>query len=131
VRAPPLLPTDTYLIQQHTVDPLTVFDLSIHPNLKTLSIHDRSWADPEEFDDKHLIPFVTKLAAPTLEVVSFHLDLTLYRALDWSPLDAFFSPARFPSLARVAFVHSAPQDVEFLRKALPLLSASGVMRVEL
>ncbi|KAJ7705392.1 hypothetical protein B0H17DRAFT_1175269 [Mycena rosella] len=118
----------TWVLDYSDVDPLTVFDLSLHTALRTLSLTDRSWADPEEFADKHLIPFVTRLAAPTLEAISFHLDLALYRALDWGPLDAFFAaPARFPALRRVAFVRCSPKDAEFLRRALPALSAAGVL----
>ncbi|KAJ7100651.1 hypothetical protein B0H15DRAFT_927333 [Mycena belliarum] len=119
----------TWVLDYSDVDPLTVFDLALHPNLTTLSITDRSWADPEEFDDCHLIPFVTRLAAPALEAVSFTLDLALYRALNWEPLDAFFASTRFPALRSVAFVRSSPQDGDFLHHALPRLSSLGVLRV--
>ncbi|KAJ6511668.1 hypothetical protein DFH09DRAFT_1333807 [Mycena vulgaris] len=112
------------------VDPSTVFDLSIHTNLKTLTIADRSWTDPVEFDNRKLIPFVKKLASPTLETVSFELDLALYRALNWSTFDDFFSPARFPHLRSVVFTRTTGYDRYFLRTALPSLSASGMLRIE-
>ncbi|KAJ7088613.1 hypothetical protein C8R44DRAFT_991042 [Mycena epipterygia] len=120
----------TWVLDYSDVDPLTVFDLSLHPSLRTLALTDRSWADPEEFDDRHLIPFVSRLAAPGLTHVSFDLDLALYRALNWAPLDALFaSSARFPALRSVAFVRSPPHDEPFLRRALPLLNASGILKV--
>ncbi|KAJ6598473.1 hypothetical protein DFH09DRAFT_58459, partial [Mycena vulgaris] len=120
----------TWVLDYSDVDPTTVFDLSIHTNLKTLTIQDRSWADPEEFNDKHFIPFITKLAAPSLESISFDLDLSLYRALNWAPFDAFFaSAARFPVLRTVIFTRTAPYDRDFLRRSMPLLNASGVLRI--
>ncbi|KAJ7489373.1 hypothetical protein FB451DRAFT_1390530 [Mycena latifolia] len=124
----------TWVLDYSDVDPTTVFDLALHPSLTTLSITDRSWADPDEFDDAHLIPFITRLSARALESISFALDLALYRALDWAPLDSFFADAeRFPALRRVAFVRtgsgSTPAaqdaDVVWLRGKLPRLSAAG------
>ncbi|KAJ6511753.1 hypothetical protein DFH09DRAFT_1333534 [Mycena vulgaris] len=74
------------------VDPSTVFDLSIHTNLKTLTIQDRSSADPEEFDDRMHIPFVKKLAMPTLESVSLEINSSRHYVLDWVSLGGFFFP---------------------------------------
>jgi hypothetical protein len=113
-----------------------------------LDIHDSS----ADYEALQMIPSITKLAAPALERLSLELDLgqALYTSLDWASLDAFLSPARFPRLRNVTFKCSAHGDHfyedylegeddeepetddehEFLRGALPLLQASGVLRTE-
>ncbi|KAJ7846900.1 hypothetical protein B0H13DRAFT_2406685 [Mycena leptocephala] len=131
-----------------SVDTFAVVNLSLHPNLRTLDIHDSS----ADYEALQMIPSITKLAAPSLERLSLDLDLgqALYTSLDWASLDAFLSPARFPRLRNVTFKcsihrhhfyddHFEGEDDEepdvddehkFLHGALPLLYASGVLRIE-
>jgi len=115
------------------VDAPTVFDFSLHPNLKTLVIRDRSWGG---FDRNQLHLWMSTLAAPALERLVLTLDLTLYdRHCNWAALDAFLCSARFPALRNVVFKcgnhagHSSDNH-EFLHEMLPLLEASGVVQTE-
>ncbi|KAF7368955.1 Cytoplasmic protein [Mycena venus] len=80
---------------EFAVDALTVLDLSLHPNLRTLHISDASWA---YCDTNQMIPLMTKLVAPALEHLTLELDLglTVYQSLNWAALDAFLSSAGFP-----------------------------------
>ena len=90
-------------ISSHAVDASTVFDLSLHPNLKTLAIHDSSRADPEIFDPNPMLQFIVKLAAPTLECLSLDFDPSIYRGQYWRgscPRHDF--PACEPSCASAA-----------------------------
>jgi hypothetical protein len=126
-----------------------VVNLSLHPNLRTLDIRD-PWA--ADYEPDAMISFITKLAAPALERFSSSLDLgqAVHTSLDWTSLDTFLSPARFPRLRNFTFKCSAHGDHyyadryyedgyevlevedkhEFLHGALPLLYASGVLRTE-
>jgi hypothetical protein len=76
---------------------------------------------------------INTLAAPVLQSLLLDIDLLLYS--DWAALDVFLGPARFPRLRSVIFKCSAHGDHpsaghQFLRRALPLLGASGVLRTE-
>ncbi|KAJ7901584.1 hypothetical protein B0H13DRAFT_2027602, partial [Mycena leptocephala] len=78
-----------------------------------------------------LLQLITRLSAPTLELFTLEMDVSVYRNLDWAALDAFLSPARFPRLRKVVFDCSkltiSFDPYEFLRGVLPLLEASGVL----
>ncbi|KAF8217838.1 hypothetical protein K438DRAFT_1747104 [Mycena galopus ATCC 62051] len=110
-----------------TADPFAAFDLALHPNLETLTIHDDTGRDR---DPKALLRFIKSLAAPNLERLALHLNFRCDNS-DWAALDAFLAPARFPSLHSVTFTchmlwqHEEPH--EFLHTKLPLLVASGVI----
>ncbi|KAF7369069.1 hypothetical protein MVEN_00233700 [Mycena venus] len=109
-----------------------MFDLGPHSNLKTLSIRDFSMGlNPQDFDPTPMLQIIMTLAAPKLEQLSLGIFvLPSYRNLNWASLDAFLSPARFPRLQKVLFSGSR-DETQFLRGALPLLEASGVLAVEL
>ncbi|KAF7368954.1 hypothetical protein MVEN_00221700 [Mycena venus] len=130
------------------VNTFDVFNLSLHRNLITLDM-DFSWVYSEAHVNA-MIPWITKLVAPTIECLSLELDLScsVYQSFDWAALDAFFSPARFPRLRSITFkcfehgnheygdyAYENDDDEEpdidaehkFLRGALPLLEASGVL----
>ncbi|KAF7374399.1 Methyltranfer-dom domain-containing protein [Mycena sanguinolenta] len=118
---------------------LTTIDLSLHPNLQTLHIHDGSW-------------FIMNLASPSLEHLTLELDLSrpAYEELDWAALDGFLSPARFPRLRSVVimceqhgnhdydeYYYDEPEEEpeidfehEFVRRVLPLLAESELLRTE-
>ncbi|KAF7369074.1 hypothetical protein MVEN_00234200 [Mycena venus] len=88
----------------------TVFDLALHPNLKTLTLHDSSWDSSwifdyglRSFDTNQMIQFITRLSAPTLERISVALYLRVYENAHWEALDAFLCSDRFPRLRTVAF----------------------------
>ncbi|KAJ6560114.1 hypothetical protein B0H19DRAFT_1260761 [Mycena capillaripes] len=136
------------------LDALTVLDLSVHPNIRTLHISDIPW---NYCDASQMIPLITKIVAPALEHLTLELDLppeadlasSVYQNVDWGVLDAFLSSAGFPCLRRVtlkcrthkyhSFDGTADDDGEksgrsdeheFVRGALPLLEASGMLQTE-
>ncbi|KAJ6551419.1 hypothetical protein B0H19DRAFT_1236594 [Mycena capillaripes] len=123
----------TWTPEASEVDSLIVFDLSLHPNLKTLTIRDKSWYTRHGFDPDQMITLITIFFAPDLECLSLHFVPALYRDrvhFDWAALDAFLSPARFPYLRNVVFAYDTDSDeLEFLRSVLPSLHASGVLRI--
>ncbi|KAJ6580967.1 hypothetical protein B0H19DRAFT_1251237 [Mycena capillaripes] len=124
----------------------TLFDLSLHPNLLTLHINHFGWTDDQA---TQMITMIMNLAASALEHLSLDLDLgqSVYQSLDWAPLDAFLTQARFLRLKSVNFrcnTHGEhyfdnwdgdeepefDEEPGFLRKALPLLEASGILQTE-
>ncbi|KAJ6580966.1 hypothetical protein B0H19DRAFT_1251236 [Mycena capillaripes] len=146
----PLLPPGTHLTcaaRPSSVFDSTVIDLSLHPNLLTLHINHSGWTDDQA---TQMITMITKLAAPALEHLSLDLDLgrSVYQSLEWAALDAFLTQARFPQLRSVNlrcnaygehFFDDYDEDEEepefdeehdFLRRALPLLKALGLLQTE-
>ncbi|KAJ6486728.1 hypothetical protein C8R45DRAFT_995654 [Mycena sanguinolenta] len=122
------LEIDLYGMILEDVDPSSVFDLTLHPNLQTLTVRD------DMPDQDTLFRVVTRLVAPNLERMSVHLD-PLYQNWDhWVTLDGFFNGARFSSLQTVKFMCYRPDhedeshDDTRLRESLPLLVASGRYR---
>jgi hypothetical protein len=114
-----------------TADPSTVFDLKMHPNLKTLTVRDAiPLRPPDNFDPNQFIRLIKRLAAPDLERLSLILELRLYESLDWAALDQFLSTDRFPRMRSVVVVASADPDKEFVRQALPLLGRSGILQLD-
>ncbi|KAF7369105.1 hypothetical protein MVEN_00237700 [Mycena venus] len=109
-------------------NPATVYDLSLHPNLKTLAISDYSEYPLENSDPNPMTPFITRLTTPALECFLLDLHLSMYQNMDWAALDEFFSPARLPRLRTV--LCRSRGDQTFLRGALPILRASGVLWTE-
>jgi hypothetical protein len=109
------------LFSSHTVDPITVFDLSLHPNLKTLTIRGSSRVN-------NLI--TSSLVAPALESLSLDFNTSLYQGRHWETMDAFLIPARFPRLHKVVFRCRNSDDGNYLYTALPLLRATGVLQIE-
>ncbi|KAF7368969.1 hypothetical protein MVEN_00223200 [Mycena venus] len=106
-----------------------VIDLSLHPNLRTLIIRDHVCPRSSH----HMIILLQRLAAPGLESLSLQLKLSTYRKFNWAALEAFLCPTRFPRLRRVEFSQDGdynPNGLQFLREALPLLEASGVLRTD-
>ncbi|KAJ7856631.1 hypothetical protein B0H14DRAFT_2752261 [Mycena olivaceomarginata] len=98
-------------------DPSTVFDLKMHPNLKTLTVRDAiPLRPPDNFDPNQFIRLIKRLAAPDLERLSLILELRLYESLDWAALDQFLSTDRFPRMRSVVVVASADPDKEFVRQ---------------
>jgi hypothetical protein len=110
----------------------TVFDLSLHPNLRTMTIRDSSWGAPDQFDPEPMILLICRLAARALECFSLDLNLSLYWTFNWAALDAFLCPERFPRLRSVIITDHGGHDNthEFLSEALPSLAASRVLRTE-
>ncbi|KAF7377639.1 hypothetical protein MSAN_00186700 [Mycena sanguinolenta] len=114
-----------------SLDVHALFDLSLLRNLRTLSIRDattprrRTRSNPAP-----MLMLIRGLVAPALESFSLDLDLQLYRHLDWAALDSFLSPVRFPRLQKVVCRCRHSPDGLFLRKALPLLEASGVLLIQ-
>ncbi|KAJ7901603.1 hypothetical protein B0H13DRAFT_2027673 [Mycena leptocephala] len=111
-----------------------MFDLSLHPNLRTLSVYHY---DTGDYDPTRFMVFIKTLAAPALELLSFELFPLLPRGIDWPALDAFLcSEIRFPRLRMVLFKCSchlpreAPDMHDNLREVLPLLGAAGVLKME-
>ncbi|KAJ6476287.1 hypothetical protein C8R45DRAFT_375699 [Mycena sanguinolenta] len=101
------------------------FDLALHPNLITLTIR----GHPCAYRDIFTLELITQLDAPMLEQLSL-LDLYICPDVDWSQLDTFISPSRFPCLWKVVF-RCNPDDGRFLSTALPSLAASGVLALDL
>ncbi|KAJ6512731.1 hypothetical protein C8R45DRAFT_920534 [Mycena sanguinolenta] len=135
------------------VQTLTTIDLSLHPNLRTLHIHDGSYVNSESQETTLWIPkFIMNLASPSLERLTLELDLSrrAYEGLDWSALDAFLAPARFPRLSGVVvmceqhgnhdydeYFYDEPEEEpeidyehEFVCRVLPLLAESQLLRME-
>ncbi|KAF7350528.1 hypothetical protein MVEN_01358400 [Mycena venus] len=106
-----------------------VFNLSLHPNLKSLVITDSSWPRPGDFDPNRMIQLITRLAAPALEHLTLDLlNLSFYRNSDWASLDAFLASARFQCLRKVALRSRNDGDSQFFRGALPLTRGFGRTR---
>ncbi|KAF7334393.1 hypothetical protein MVEN_02268300 [Mycena venus] len=116
------------------VDPSTIFNLALHPNLKTLTIRDDGYRN--DFDPDQLFQLIMGLAAFTLERFSLDLDLSHFENLNWAALDTFLCAPRFPRLRSVIVkccrhreIHKH-DDHPFLHGALPLLEASELLRIE-
>ncbi|KAJ7678111.1 hypothetical protein DFH06DRAFT_566447 [Mycena polygramma] len=101
-----------------THDTRTVFALSLHPNLKTLTVR-------ETFS----CPLILGLAAPRLELLSLECQDSHY--VDVEQLDAFLGPTQFPRLGSVVLKAHKLDRQRVLLKNLPRLAASGVLRVDL
>jgi hypothetical protein len=114
------------LISPRVVDTLTVFDFSLHPNLRTLVIR----CAFGNFNG--MLSLISRLAAPTLERLTFTVNLNLCeRSFNWAAVDAFLTPARFPALRSVVFGFHGPQleGRKFLRETLPLLHGAGLLEI--
>ncbi|KAF7350527.1 hypothetical protein MVEN_01358300 [Mycena venus] len=112
------------------VDASTVFEFSLHPNLKTLTICDCPWTGPG-FDPNRMFQFIATLESPSLERLMLDLlNLSLYRESDWASFDAFLTSSRFPHLRKVVFTRLRwDGDYQFLRGALPLLENLGMLAI--
>ncbi|KAJ6466879.1 hypothetical protein C8R45DRAFT_479945 [Mycena sanguinolenta] len=118
------------------VQVLELFTSVSYPLLKTLVIRDLS-AGSATSSDK-LIEAIMTITAPALECLSFTIDLSFCRGTNWTVLDTFLSPDRFPRLRNVTLqpnsVGRAREDhhatFQFLRTALPLLADSGLLALE-
>ncbi|KAJ7868835.1 hypothetical protein B0H13DRAFT_2063810 [Mycena leptocephala] len=96
------------------VDTLTVFDFSLHPNLRTLVIRCAFG------DFNGMFSLISRLAVPTLERLAFN----------WAAVDAFLTPARFPACgASCLNLMTSNCTSEFLRETLPLLHAAGLLEI--
>ncbi|KAJ7716351.1 hypothetical protein B0H14DRAFT_3012946 [Mycena olivaceomarginata] len=81
-------------------DTAPLFNLSDHPALHTLILQD--YAFPYE-----MLSSLMQLVAPSLECLTFDLDLPSYRRFDWGSLDAFLaSSGAFKRLKRVVFLQT-------------------------
>jgi hypothetical protein len=118
------------LISPRAVDTLTVFDFSLHPNLRTLAI--RAFGDTKNLNSNGMFSLISRLAAPTLERLAFIVDLNMCgRSFNWAAVDAFLTPARFPALRSVVFeFHGFHfESPEFLRETFPLLHGAGLLEI--
>ncbi|KAJ6456186.1 hypothetical protein C8R45DRAFT_1035204 [Mycena sanguinolenta] len=112
----------------------SVFDLTLHPNLKTLIIRDEPYGPLEDFYTDCLLIIVKSLVAPTLEHLSMKLDVGFYEDFDWAALDEFLSESRFPNLRRVVINCSSHakycgnDDHSYV--CCGVLAASGVFQTE-
>ncbi|KAJ7318098.1 hypothetical protein DFH08DRAFT_400003 [Mycena albidolilacea] len=113
-------------------DELTMLNLARNPNLRTLVVHDRPW-DDIVLDASQMDLLLSRLTAPGLERLSLELNMLPYRQLHWAALDVLLQPTQFPRLRSVVVEcsrhGSAHDDHSFLYQALPLLQASGLLRV--
>ncbi|KAF8201179.1 hypothetical protein K438DRAFT_1965701 [Mycena galopus ATCC 62051] len=109
------------------IDASIVYDLSLHPNLRTLVIRDfsRFLPDDHNADRVRTMRVITRLAAPTLESLSIDFDRWIF---NWDALDALLSTGRFPHLREVIF-KSTDDQFKFLAGILPLLQASAVLKM--
>ncbi|KAF7377663.1 F-box domain-containing protein [Mycena sanguinolenta] len=113
-----------------TVDStLTLLDWSLHPDLRTLAIHDSSWGSTGDFGPAQALSLIRTLATPKLECLELELNQALYQPPDWAALDALLCSAeRFPCLRTVVFARNFLREHEVLRGALPMLAASELLR---
>ncbi|KAF7377640.1 hypothetical protein MSAN_00186800 [Mycena sanguinolenta] len=112
---------------------LELFTSVPFPHLKTLVIRDLSAGTLNSSNE--LTEAMMRITAPALESLSFTFDLLFCRGKNWTMLDTFLSPAQFPRLRNVMLQPNSPGDYhatfQFLRTALPLLTASGLLALEL
>ncbi|KAJ6551566.1 hypothetical protein B0H19DRAFT_996156 [Mycena capillaripes] len=108
-------------ISPRVVEASTVFDLSLHPNLRTLAIRHFT-PDPVEALNQ-IVQFLTRLDAPSLERLS--LDLSSFQTSNWGVLDAFLSTAQFLSLRGVSYSNAARMIRSFCARRC-LCLAQGV-----
>ncbi|KAJ7040708.1 hypothetical protein C8F04DRAFT_1253631 [Mycena alexandri] len=102
-------------------DPTTIFNLALHPNLKTLGVTIFAGRG----DLGRLIPLLSTLPTPALiEHFSLALHPHSIKTFEWGPLDEFLSPTRFPRLRSVVLTGHKSTD-----KTLPLLAARGLIQV--
>ncbi|KAJ7856637.1 hypothetical protein B0H14DRAFT_2752277 [Mycena olivaceomarginata] len=109
-------------------DTAPLFNLSDHPALHTLILQD--YAFPYE-----MLSSLMQLVAPSLECLTFDLDLPSYRRFDWASLDAFLANSgAFKRLKRVVFLqtigYTEPREDASLRKVLPMLESSGMLQTK-
>ncbi|KAJ7902616.1 hypothetical protein B0H14DRAFT_2666831 [Mycena olivaceomarginata] len=111
---------------------LAWLDLSPHPELKSLAIVAPPRGYSGDFGPGQVLPLLMMLSAPSLEQLELDFtSLPLDQSADWAALDALLSSARFSRLRSVTVVLLPDDgDAEFMRMALPLLKASGVLRPE-
>ncbi|KAJ7635633.1 hypothetical protein B0H17DRAFT_1280002 [Mycena rosella] len=83
-----------------TADLLTLFDFSLHPNLKTLAIH---YANSyHDLSPNQMIQLLTRLKSRALERLALKMYYLSYDNSDqWTTLDMFLSPDRFPHLRNI------------------------------
>ncbi|KAJ6569466.1 hypothetical protein B0H19DRAFT_1066200 [Mycena capillaripes] len=116
----------------------TVFDLSLHPNLRTLAVRDfeltDSFTNPFLSTNEALaldpktILLLIKGASPTLEHFCLSPAKSMYQNFEWATLDAvLYSATRFPLLRSVVLT-CTDTDCDFLREELPLLGAAKVLK---
>ncbi|KAJ7176676.1 hypothetical protein C8R46DRAFT_42421 [Mycena filopes] len=109
------------------VDPITIFDLSLLPNLRTLVVS--NYTAPK-FDPSKLMPLLSTLPA-LIERITFRPKPTLDDTFNWRALDELLcSPLRFSHLRRVIFMASGFEEETILCGVLPLLTARAVLHVE-
>ncbi|KAJ7841056.1 hypothetical protein B0H14DRAFT_2783596 [Mycena olivaceomarginata] len=111
------------------LDSWNVYDLSLHPHLRTLSVRyfSQGIAELEASFHARLLALITKLVAgPALESLTIYFRATV-STFDWGALGAFLSSARFPRLREVV-IECTPGEVQFVRSALVELEGSGVLR---
>ncbi|KAJ6466882.1 hypothetical protein C8R45DRAFT_480008 [Mycena sanguinolenta] len=113
--------------QNTGVDPLTLFDLSLHPELKVLAILDPSFGYSKHFGPEQVLPLLTTLVAPNLERLRLDLNREMYQPADWMSIEALLCPARFPCLRSVMFasIYETEHEHRQVWAALPLLDARG------
>ncbi|KAJ7319026.1 hypothetical protein DFH08DRAFT_1086367 [Mycena albidolilacea] len=110
------------------LDSWNVYDLSLHPHLRTLSIRylSQGIAELEASFHVRLLALITKLiAGPALESLSIYFRATV-STFDWGALEAFLSSARFPRLREVV-IECKPGEVQFRRwssSRVPVYSVS-------
>ncbi|KAJ7883408.1 hypothetical protein B0H14DRAFT_2701559 [Mycena olivaceomarginata] len=109
-----------------------VYDLSLRPHLRTLSIRYSSlWiAELEALFHVRLLALITKLVAgPALESLSIYFRATV-STFDWGALDAFLSSARFPCLREVV-IECNPRKVSASRKVESMASVARILVCEI
>ncbi|KAJ6469438.1 hypothetical protein C8R45DRAFT_431206 [Mycena sanguinolenta] len=126
------------------VETLQMIDLSLHQSLQTLCIRDLSAHSDTQETILWIPGLIMQLRTPALERLTLVLSLCWppYEMVDWTAIDGFLSPVRFPCLRSVVlkceyhgdkffYTHGRKLDThEFVRKALPMLADSGVLRTE-
>ncbi|KAF7377646.1 hypothetical protein MSAN_00187500 [Mycena sanguinolenta] len=122
----------------YETDLLALFDLSLHPNLRTLVIRDPSGT----LDPRELVSLMNRLEAAAFERLLLVVDLSMeiIMGIEWDALDVFLSPERFPRLRNVTLKHGhfkkAVANIDdtavtvFMQTSLPLLAGSGMLGLD-
>ncbi|KAK7052392.1 hypothetical protein R3P38DRAFT_2860063 [Favolaschia claudopus] len=125
---------DIVLTESLGQDASVVYDFSRHPSLRTLRICDDGWVNTDNVHPDQMLQMITKIVAPTLECVSFAIDISLYTEFEWATLDNFLSAPRFSCLEKVDFTYHnfrfrESPDHLFLRRNLPSLEGSAKLQI--
>ncbi|KAJ6598460.1 hypothetical protein DFH09DRAFT_1022780 [Mycena vulgaris] len=108
---------------------IDILDLSIHKNLKTLTVPRLNFDTQDADAYERLLRFILRISAPGLESVVLDFPGAGYEGMQWGAVDAFFVSPAFPRLHTVRI--SAGNHVRaYFQGKLPLLHESGLLEVK-